>query len=374
LKKILFIIPTLGGGGAERVLVTLLNNLDKSKYDITLLSIFDEGVNKKYLDKNINYKYYFRKVFRGNTYLLKLFSPKLLYKMIIKENYDIAISYLEGPTTRIISGNTNKNTKLINWVHTEISDSRNAHEFIKSFRNKSELTEAYNKYNANVFVSNASLSAFQNTFGKMKGKMLVRYNTVDTQLISMKSKEKIEDVDLNRDQFNLISVGRFTKIKGYERLLQTIKLLIEDSIDVHLYLVGNGTLESKYREFVKNNGLKKHVTILGFKDNPYKYVRNCDLFVCSSYKEGFSTAVTESLIVGTPVVTTMCSGMEEMLGSKSNFGLITENSDECLYKGIKRMLNEPGLLKYYKERAIERGKNFSTEKSVLAVEELLDNI
>ncbi|RAS79920.1 glycosyltransferase [Priestia endophytica] len=368
MKKILFAIPTLGGGGAERVLVTLINNLDQKKYDITLFSVFDDGINKKYLNENIHYRYFFKKIIKGNIHLLKFFSPEKLYKTMIKDDYDIIISYLEGITTRIVSGCTNENSKLLNWVHTEINHPK---ELIRSYRNMEEMIRSYNQFNATIFVSNTARKAFENTFKDIKGNMLVKYNTVDTDYIVRKSKEKIEDIDFNKNKINLISVGRFTRLKGYIRLLNIIKMLIEDKLNVHLFLLGKGELEEKYREIIKRNGISDHVTILGYKDNPYKYVKNCDLFVCSSYKEGYSTAVTESLIVGTPVVTTLCSGMEEILGSNNEYGLITDNNDEALYQGIKSVLSN---LNYYKNKATERGETFSTEKTIRSLEEVFDSL
>lgn len=371
MKKVLFVIPTLVGGGAERVLVNLLNNLDKRKYDITLFTLFDTGVNKKYLNEDITYKYYFKKLFRGNIHFLKLFSPEKLYRMMIKDEYDIIISYLEGPTTRIVGGCSNKGTKLLNWVHTEIN---NPKDIIQSYRSTKELIDTYNKFNATIFVSNTAREAFRSTFKNVSSNMFVKNNTVDSQLIKKYSVESAEDVEFDENKFNLISVGRFTQPKGYERLLRIVGLLNEDGLNVHLYLLGKGELETKYRKIINENGLNENVTILGFKDNPYKYVRKCDLFVCSSHKEGYSTAVTESLIIGTPVVTTLCSGMEELLGADNEYGLITDNDEEALYKGIKYIISEPGLLAYYKQRTIERGKLFNTEKTVKSIEEILDSI
>lgn len=371
MKKVLFAIPSLGNGGAERVLVTLLNNLDQKKYNITLFSLFDEGTNREYLSQNIHYKYYFKRLFRGNIHLLKLLHPKILYRMMIKDEYDIVISYLEGPTTRIISGCSSQNTKLLNWVHTEVNNSK---EIVKSYRSLREMINVYNKYTSTIFVSNSALSTFKKRLRNINGNMLVKYNTVDTNLILERSKEKIEDLEFESTKINLISVGRFTKVKGYIRLLKIMKWLIDENLNVHLYLIGKGELEVKYREIIDKYRLNEYVTILGYKDNPYKYVKGCDLFVCSSYQEGYSTAVTESLIVGTPVITTLCSGMEEMLGSNNEYGVITENNDEALYQGIKQMVMDKSVINYYKKKATERGRIFSTTKTVKAIEELLDSI
>lgn len=371
LKKVLFVIPTLGGGGAERVLVTLLNNLDKNKYDITLLSIFDGGVNKKYLNENVKYQSYFGKVFRGNIHLMKLASAERLYKLMIKDEYDAVVSYLEGPTTRIVSGCPFPNSRLLNWVHIEINDPK---ELLQSYRSLNELAKTYDKYHSTIFVSNTAKKAFESTFENIGGSKIVKYNTVDNKMIQAKSNEAVDDIKFSDEKVNLISVGRFTEQKGYERLLRIIQVLVKENFNIHLYLLGKGELENKYYEIINELDLHKYVTILGFKDNPYKYVKNCDLFVCSSFREGYSTAVTESLILGTPVVTTLCSGMEEILGYDNEYGLITDNNDAALYDGIKKLLTESNLIEHYRKKAIERGKVFSTEKTVMAVEDLLDNL
>ena len=95
-----------------------------------------------------------------------------------------------------------------------------------------------------------------------------------------------------------------------------------------------------------------------------------DLFVCASFAEGFSTAATEALILGTPVCTVEVSGMKEMLGENNEWGIVTENSEDALYEGIKCLLDSPELMAHYKDRAIERGQAFSTEKTVNAVQEM----
>lgn len=140
---------------------------------------------------------------------------------------------------------------------------------------------------------------------------------------------------------------------------------------MHLYVLGVGPLQQEMERYIRENGLQEVITLLGYQTNPYKYVSKCDLFVCASFAEGFSTAATEALIVGTPVCTVEVSGMKEMLGEHNEWGVVTENSEEALYQGIKDLLDHPDKLAYYKEKAIERGKSFSTENTVHAVEEML---
>lgn len=372
LENILFMIPTLGGGGAERVLVTLLNSLDSSKYNITLLCLFDGGTNKEYLNENITYEYFWNRSFRGNIHLLKLFTPEYLYTKIVKEKYDIAISYLEGPTTRIVSGCPYPETKLINWVHIEADTEKS---FTSSYRNLQEMILTYNKYDKTVFVSQTAKQSFHKMFNTITTPMEVKYNSVDNKVITDLSQEEITESTYSNEKINLVSVGRFTEQKGYIRLIKIINNLVNNGYSmIHLYLLGTGELENKYRQLIKKHQLDKYITLLGYQDNPYKFVKNADLFVCSSYKEGFSTAVTESLIVGTPVITTLCSGMEELLGENNEYGIITENSEEAFYEGLKKLLNEPEIIKYYEPKVRERGKNFELTETVNEIEKMLESL
>ena len=157
-------------------------------------------------------------------------------------------------------------------------------------------------------------------------------------------------------------------------MAQIHKKLIDEGLKHNIYIIGIGEDEDRIRKYLKENNLEDTYHLIGFRDNPYKYVSKCDLFVCSSYREGFSTAVTESLVVGTPVVSTLCSGAQELLGYNNEYGLVVENSEEGIYQGLKKMLTDEELINYYKEKAIERGKKFSKQNTVKAVEDLLDSL
>ena len=158
---------------------------------------------------------------------------------------------------------------------------------------------------------------------------------------------------------------------NFDRFVRIHKKLIDDGYHIHSYILGKGQDYDKLKKSVSESGISDSFTLLGYDTNPYKYVSKCDLYVCSSHREGFSTAATEALIVGTPVCTVDVSGMKEMLGENNEYGLITENSEEALYEGIKSLLDDPGKLNYYKLKAAERGKMFSTENTVKAVEDML---
>lgn len=370
MKKILFMIPDLAGGGAEKVLVNLVNNMDRERFDITVKTLFDIGVNRDKLLPHINREYCIKKQFRGNSKFFKLFKPETLFKKFVKEQYDIIISYLEGPTARIVSGCTNKNTKLVSWIHCKMETEK---ELSVGFKNFTEAKNCYNKFDNTVCVSKMTMEYFKNTLSFEKP-IEVLYNTIETDEVYEKSLEVVEDIIFDKHIFNICSVGKVTKVKGFERLASVHKRLLNDGIKNYIYILGIGEQQAGIEKYLSENNLTETFFFLGYRTNPYKYIANCDLYVCSSYSEGFSTSVTESLITGTPVVTTRVSGMEEMLGENNEYGIVTENDEDALYKGIKRMLTEEGLLEYYAKQAEERGKKFSTGKTVKAVEEMLDRL
>jgi len=370
MKKILFLIPTLGNGGAEKVLVNLVNNIDKSKYDVTLMCIFDTGVHRKFLHQDVHYRFIFRKQFKGSTQIFKLFRPETLYRHLIKGQYDIVISYLEGVPTRILAGCKDPKIKKVSWIHCRI-DSKAVAEL--GFRNYSEAERCYKSFDNTVCVSKMTKEYFTDTLSFEKP-IEVLYNTIESEEIRRLSLEETEDVVFSNDCFNICSVGKITAIKGFDRLAEIHKKLCEDNIRNKVYIFGVGDEQKKIEDYLKKNNLTETFLFMGYRANPYKYVRKADLYVCSSHSEGFSTSVTEALIVGTPVVTTLCSGMQEQLGYHNEYGIVTQNDTEALYQGIKRMLTEKGLLEHYRIQSAERGRKFEKSVTVKAVEDMLERI
>ncbi len=364
MKKVLFLIHDLGQGGAEKVLVNLVNNMDTNKFDITVMTLFDEGVNRQFLKPHITYKSCFKRAIPGNSHYMKLLSPKSLYKWLIKDEYDIVISYLEGPSARIAAG-APKDIKVASWIHSTVTEKC----FSKSFRNDREAIQCYRRADKMVFVSKGVMDAFQKCCKTDNNSLL--YNTVESNLIINNSKEEISEFDRINNTIKIVAVGTLKTGKGYERLLNISKRWKDENINACLYILGSGPLQNEIEGFIRDNNLHDNVKLLGYQTNPYKYVAKCDLFVCASHAEGFSTAATEALIVGTPVCTVEVSGMKEMLGENNEYGIVTENDENSLYEGIKKLLDDPSLLAHYKKMAEIRGKTFSTENTVKAVEDML---
>lgn len=369
MKKIIFLIPNLMHGGAEKVLVNLVNNLDKEKYDITVQTLFDTGVNKKYLNPNIKYRSFMKNEFRGNSYLFKLFSPEFWWKQIIKEHYDIVVSYLEGPTTRILSGCKDKNTKRIAWLHIELNTPKLA---ALGFRSTDEAKEAYESFDRIIAVSKNVKECFVENLC-IKNGIDILYNTNETEQIQEKANAPVENPSfVTGDVPTICSVAKLMKTKGFDRLIEVHKRLIDEGFEHRIYILGIGEEQGYLEKKIKEYNCEESFILLGFCENPYKYISKCDLYVCSSRREGFSTAVTEALILGVPVVSTNCSGAKELLGENNEYGIVVDNSNEGIYEGLRTMLSDKALLTEYKRKAEIRGGFFSREKTVKAVEEMLD--
>lgn len=360
--KILFYIDTLIGGGAEKVLCNLVNSMDLSRFSITVQTTYKEN-SKEYLCDGVNYRYCYEKKNRITEMLFRLeASAGLVYPLHIKDNYDIEVAYLEAAPTKLIASSTNKKAMKLAWVHCDLA--KNATD-INSFVEKAKPW--YLKYDKAVCVSESVKESFVELFGDLPEAVTI-YNTIDDKEIIHKAKETLPEVP-KREKLTLVSLGRLMPQKNMMRLLKATKALLKEGYDFNLWILGDGIERPTLENYIKENGLTGNVTLFGFCSNPYPYIKAADFAVCSSDYEGFSTFVTESLILGKTVVTTNCNGMNELLGN-SEYGIITEIDDTAFLNGLRKMLSEPELLKTYTEKAKLRGQSFSKEALTQKTESL----
>lgn len=368
--SVLFLIPTLDRGGAENVLVDLVNHMDQSKFKITVQTLFDKDSQKNRLRPGIEYKTFLYRQFHGNSRLQAFLPARFLYWLIVKQRYDIVVSYLEGPTAHILSGCPYSDTKMVAWFHSALTTDRG---FRAGFVSKSAAIRAYKSFDMIAFVAKTVQETIEKTSGDQFLHTCILYNPLNSETIIKKSKEKLRDCFFLDREFNIVSTGKITPVKGYDRLAKVQKKLREAGYMTHVYVLGTGSDRREIENYLQENGISNSFTFLGFQDNPYKYVSKADLFVCSSRREGFSTAVSEALVLGIPVVSTNCSGAKELLGKNNEYGIVTANNEDALFEGIKQLMSNPELMKHYKMRAIERGQMFDIQKSVRTIEDMLSN-
>lgn len=375
MKKIMFMIESMIVGGAEKALINIVNNLDKNKYDVTVISMYKnsvyDGYNynfKELFNENIHVKYLIdnSKQFRYKVFnfLYNKLPKKWFYKFFIKEDYDIEIATYEGFPTTFLSNSINRKSKKIAWLHT---NSNNAFGNLDK-ENLNKVGLEYEKFDKIVGVSKSVVDSFNNIFN-MDIKTEVQYNILDENEIIRKSKENISEIKVTTD-FKMVTVGRLIPVKGYDRLLRCIKKLKDDGLNFQLWIIGDGDERVNLKNYIKNNKLEDYVKLLGFQDNPYKFIRQSDLFVCSSIAEGFSTVATEAVILEKPIITTDCSGMKELFG-EYKCGIITNNDDESLYKGLKEVLENKEMINVFIENSKKRKIFFNKITRVEELEELL---
>lgn len=363
-SKLLFVINSLRGGGAEKVLVNLVNRLNPQKYNITLLVLFGDGVNKQFLHSNIKVVRLFKKAPFGFVHIAKLVPSSWLHKLFIKGKYDIEISYLQGVCTRIVGG-APKDSSTVAWIHNFDRPDR-------LFRSPKEMHSILEKSSMVACVSKHTKEQVDRACnGKAISKVL--YNTQDVDTILRFSKEPVE-ILMREKGLKFVAIGTLYDVKGYLRLLKCLYKLKLERFDFKMYFVGDGPQRKELEEFVATHGMGDYVAFFGFNKNPYKYLAKADLFICSSYTEGFSGTVSEATILGIPTLTTECAGMKEILGEHNEYGIVVENSDKGLEEGIRNILDNPDILKHYKEAVRKRSDFFKPEKTVSEVETMFDNL
>ena len=367
MKKILFLINNLGAGGAEKVLLTLVNRLC-GEYKITVQTVYNEGIYKEQLDSRIQYQTSIKNpsltkkriMFR----LLRFMPAKWLHKWLIRQKYDIEIAFLEGVCSRVISG-AGDSAKTIAWIHTDITKLSGKDA---GFIDTQDEKRSYAKFQQVVCVSEDAKQAFIKKIAPLKEPAVI-YNPIDTENILLQANQPLP-IDMSIQKFAFCAAGRMVSAKGFDRLLEAAARLIKENFVFSLYLIGDGEEKAALQKKIQEENLQNCVQLMGFLENPYAVMSTCDVFVCSSRYEGYSLVVAEALVLGVPVVSTECTGPTELLGY-GKYGLLVENATEGIYEGMKKTLTNPALLTGYRMKAQERKEIFSMETTIAQVHTLL---
>lgn len=360
MKKILFLIPTLRTGGAEKVLVDLVNALPKNKYEITLQTVIDDGPNKNRVLNHIKYKTIITNpgtlLAKIKTVLLyKILSPRFIYNQYIKGDYDIEVAFLEGIATKLIAHSTSAKSKKIAWVHTDLINMFGSNNV---YKNLEENANCYEKFDRIACVSDMVKHSFISRFGELSNDVKTIYNLIPSKEILVKGKENIGVY--NHDFPILVSCGRFTKEKGFDRLLRIHKRLLDEGMKHYLWLIGDGILREEFEKYIEENELTKTVRLFGYQDNPYKYISKADLFVCSSISEGYSIVISEAVVLGVPVISTNVAGALEPIEHPRCYKVV-DNNEESLYIELESILKNPTRMKTAKDFTMINTKYLNEE-------------
>ena len=382
MQRIAFFSENLYGGGVERILQTVLGHFDYERYDITLWSNRHETLDYSIYPSRLKYKWIFDSELDDSSIIKKWFvrlknktklliyyhlSPSLFYRLFVRESYNCAIAFIEGYSTRIVSG-APKAVKKIAWVHTDLIDN---HWTSVAFRGYEEEKKIYRIFDRIVCVSSQIEQVMQERFG-LNGKTVIIYNPIDKERIKKLSMEPIPSEFAEKDCVRIATMGSLIPVKGYNRLIRSVSELVALGYEFELVIIGGGKLEKELKEAVQQLGIENQVRFTGYLPNPFPIILSSDFYVCSSYAEGFNTSISEAIILNKPVVSTNCSGVKEQLGD-SEFGIVTDNDDESLKKGISMMLDKK-VFDYYSTRIVERCNLFSVDNSMRKIMKMIDEL
>lgn len=381
MKKVLFVINTLGCAGAEKAMVELLKQFSPKEYEVSLYVLLGQGemihqipdyvkvLNSSYCDLSVlsregkkelnkqvlkrlfcnrslvrNFPYVCENLFemlrKGTLHL-----DKLLWKIMsdsgekITEHYDLAIAYLEGGSTYYVQDHIDADKKMT-FLHVDYEYAgytrkldRNCYlDFDKIFTVSAEVKEGFTK-----------------VYPECSEKTEIFYNLIDQQTIREKACLK----GGFRDDYQgkrILTVGRLTSQKSYEIAIDAMKCLKDKGVAARWYVLGEGELRERLQKQIHQLGLEEDFLLLGAVENPYPYYAQCDLYVHATRFEGKSIAIQEAQTLGCSILVSDCSGNREQVTEGVN-GRLCQLTAEEISRCIEEMLNDEVTCKAYGEMA-----------------------
>lgn len=360
-KKILFIISSFSkGGGAESLLTTIVNNLNPGKYDIGIMEIEHADIKKEPVNDNIKiYPYYVRAD-----------DPERNLKMrdVYHEWDKVIAGYIPQDCDLYVSFNYLKPSfllppgkKNIAWIHSDV--------FNLAQKNKAEEYElqkkAFEKADQIVSISDITTESLEMLFPECKDKMKVIYNGLDIQNVREKSKEK---TSVKLEHPAILSVGRLDERKNPLQLLKIFAQLHKRNPQAHLYYLGYGNLAEQVLNSVKELQLSGYVHLLGYFDNPFPIMKQCDVIGMFSTSEGFPMVLLEGAAIDKPFVTSVIGG-SRILANDQKCGKTVETDEEAVEALLNFIRTDKEILKRECRTSIKR---FGLKKYIQQVEKLFD--
>ncbi|MEE1244214.1 MAG: glycosyltransferase [Acutalibacteraceae bacterium] len=378
MKKILIFSHAMELGGAERALLGLLETIDTTKYSVDLFLMRHQGELMKYIPDDVNLlpenkKYsclaipmkevikrrQFGVAFgrlsglnaaRKRVKQLKLgdndvaleYSHKYTLRympQVSKEEYDLAISFL---TPHYFVADKVKAKKKIAWIHTDYA-------FVEV--DKRSQLDMWERYDNIISISDNVTESFVKTFPSLEDKIVMIENIMPMKYMRELAAAFSAEEEIPQNSINLLTIGRFSYQKRMDEIPQICKRIRESGIDAKWYLIGFGGDEALIRQRIAEAGAEDFVIILGKKENPYPYIKACDIYIQPSRYEGKSVAVREAQILGKPVIITNYATAASQLNDVIDGVIVPMDIDACADGIIKVIKN-----KELQEKLVENTK------------------
>lgn len=362
-KKILFFMWSFSlGGGAEKILSTIVSNLDPEKYDIDILEMehFDKGY--EFVPKHVRILKSFQdyrqaRWLRALLWRIRIYFPRLTRRLLVKDDYDVEVSFTIMNPPLLFS--KRKEVKKISWIHGSIE------EFLKDSSKRESHRRQLDVADTIVGISKKTSHSIKEIYPDYASKLRTVYNGYDFKTIQEKSHEKI---DIEIASQSICTIGRIEENKGSDRVVEVIRLLHQEGKNYHLYFIGAGDMEEELKKRVKEYGLEDYVHFLGYQKNPYQYLSHMKVLLSMSKQEGFPGVYVEALSLGLPFVSTEVGGAEE-LSQEGRFGQIIESNQEAA-KAITNYMTSAS--NFDVNEASQFIQQFTIAKQIEQVEKLLE--
>lgn len=365
-KRILIATNKFDRGGVETTLLTLLNNYSINEYEITLALCCAGGELESLIPSHVKIIYLVpfdpmklpRTLSRIYQLLILLIPNWLSNALFIKEQYDSVISYSGNMIYYVKGFNGNKTC----WIHDDWFPFKTQSHVVGLLRKR--ITLSILSSCKNVICVSATLRKMLLEYSANKLKNVIFLpNPIDTELIRRCGLEDCDYV-FQKKKLYFVSVGRLHPVKGYNRLINIFIHLHDEYPDIVLLIIGEGDERSTLENTIKEYKAEEYIKLLGFQNNPHKYVSRCSMFICSSFMEGYGTAISEAMILGNAIISTNCGGSDQIL-EDGKYGILTENTTDGLENGIRKVLENRDLISYYRKQSLlQSEKLFDLHRAV----------
>lgn len=368
-KKLLFVIPALDLGGAEKSFVNLLNVMDFERYEVDVFLLTRTGFFLNNIPAQVHVlpqsadfttfsKPFFSSLFSFLVQAkLNLLFQKLRFTLlsrsslnsVLKEqrswkylkhfftlqpkHYDVAVAYLEKTSGYYVIDKT-KASKKIGWIHTDLE------KLGIDFQLELPYLE---RFDFLVTVSDGLSERLQKKIPQLANRIKTVEN-INSKIMIGKLAEEKPDIIFPEDRINLLYVGRLAQEKGLFNALDAVEILIKKKHNVHWYLIGSGDQETELQRRAVEKGILENVHFLGTKANPYPYLKASDIFILTSFIEGKSISLEEAKLLHKPIVVTNFSSAKDQIDDRHT-GLIAEMNGAAVAEKIELLINNDLLMK-----------------------------
>ncbi len=376
--KILFRHRSMEMGGVEKVMLSVLNNLDQQKFEMTVLLNLNQGelrdefpahVRKVYLtdgkedfSKNILLQKF--QLLKRKTKLEKLQkNPQMIDKEYLKDEYDIEIAMTYNDFEPVLHS-TNKNSKKIGWFHSEI-------DLPKLQPLVPDILKHFPQFDHMIYCSEKIEKIMHEVYPNLQyPKESVIINAIPIEEIKKKAEEKIHDLPKSPV---FVSIGRLHTRKGYHKLMDAHSQLINEGFEHTVFIIGDGEELPNLLAQQKKLGVEKTFIFGGNKMNPYPFLKNADFFIMPSESEAWPLVIAEALILQKPIIATKVGDVETMIKDRKTGYLIDYKTEE-MYAAMKEFLTNKSLISDLKENLKDIEKEFDNQKIFDEIEEILLNL